>query len=390
MKKIIRQAGIVCTVAIVFMLGMAIPGTAGAGAEPAFAAETSGTFHGVAWEITAGGALQIGTAGETSTFTGLDWHEALDYFPWCADDNKGKVKSVKFLGTVKAEEFANINDMFFGLANCMTVDMSNFTVDQAGSMSHMFAGCEKITSLDLSGIKSAGTYMYGMFMDCHKLKSVVFGDMDTSRVEQMISMFRSCKALTDIDLTGFDTSSLYAVNQMFFECNALQRLDLSSFDGSRIQEDSWYNFLDACPALISLNTPKNVKSGSNVKLTNPMKDAQGKVYNNLPEESVSILLTRTASAVKKANPMTVGVSSKTYKSSSLKKARSFNIGVKKAQGSVTYTLNAKAKKAGLKVSAKGKVTVPKKCKKGTYKITVKAAGKGSYKSASKTVKVVVK
>ena len=101
--------------------------------------------------------------------------------------------------------------------------------------------------------------------------------------------------------------------------------------------------------------------------------------------------------VKKANTMTVTSVNKTYKAKKLKKkARSFTaITVKKSQGKVTMTakpVNAKAKKA-LKFN-KGKITVAKKTKKGTYqmKVTVKAAGNGAYnaKAVVKTITVKVK
>ena len=88
--------------------------------------------------------------------------------------------------------------------------------------------------------------------------------------------------------------------------------------------------------------------------------------------------------------MTIKAASKTYKNAKLKKAASFAIGATKGQGKVTYTLNAAAKKAKVKVAANGKVTVPKKCKKGTYKIMVKAAGNKNYKAGSKVVTITVK
>ena len=56
---------------------------------------------------------------------------------------------------------------------------------------------------------------------------------------------------------------------------------------------------------------------------------------------------------------------------------------------MTYTPNATAKKVKITVR-NGKVTVPKKCKKGTYKITVKAAGNRNYKVGTKTVTIRVK
>ena len=97
-----------------------------------------------------------------------------------------------------------------------------------------------------------------------------------------------------------------------------------------------------------------------------------------------------AKLAKKANTLRVKVASKTYKRAKLAKAATFNIGASKAKGKVTYALSSAAKKAKVKVSSKGKVTVPRKCKKGTYKITVKAAGNASYKAGKKIVTVMVK
>ena len=99
---------------------------------------------------------------------------------------------------------------------------------------------------------------------------------------------------------------------------------------------------------------------------------------------------QTTTVKKKKNTIKIKVTSKTYKRSKLKKAKTFSIGVSKAKGKVTYSLNQAAQKAKIKVTAKGKVTVPKKCKKGTYKITVKAAGNKNYKAGSKNVTIKVK
>ena len=56
---------------------------------------------------------------------------------------------------------------------------------------------------------------------------------------------------------------------------------------------------------------------------------------------------------------------------------------------MTFTLNAKAKDAGIKVTAKGKVVIPKKCKPGNYSIVVRAAGNNNYKAGAKSVKIKV-
>ena len=109
-------------------------------------------------------------------------------------------------------------------------------------------------------------------------------------------------------------------------------------------------------------------------------------------ETVKVAVTVKA-ADKKANPMSVKSTNKTYKVSKLKKkAQSYKaITVSKAQGKVTYKVTKKNSKLTFK---NGKVTVKKKTKKGTYKITVKvtAAGNATYKSksVSKTITVKVK
>ena len=94
---------------------------------------------------------------------------------------------------------------------------------------------------------------------------------------------------------------------------------------------------------------------------------------------------------KASNPLKVKVSKKSYRKSGInKKKASFKIGASKGQGKVTYTLSKAAKKAKIKVTKKGEVIIPKKCRKGTYKITVKAAGNANYNAGKKVVTIKVK
>ena len=94
---------------------------------------------------------------------------------------------------------------------------------------------------------------------------------------------------------------------------------------------------------------------------------------------------------KAANKITLKKQKASYRVSALKKkAKTFAIGAKAAT-KVTYTRSKAAKKAGVKVSSAGKVTVKKGTKKGTYTITVKAAGTKNYAAAkAKTVTITVR
>lgn len=109
---------------------------------------------------------------------------------------------------------------------------------------------------------------------------------------------------------------------------------------------------------------------------------------------------------RKSNTMTISKTRKTYKRSNLKSKKTYTIKVTKASGKVTYKLSRDAKKAKIKVkkvsyktSGKGdsakvtaqyRITVPKKCKKGTYIINFTAAGNNTYKDGKKTTTIEVK
>ena len=97
-------------------------------------------------------------------------------------------------------------------------------------------------------------------------------------------------------------------------------------------------------------------------------------------------VTRRFTIQKASQPVRVSVSCKRYKARSLqKKAKSFTIKVRNAKGRVTYRSNTRY----VSISH-GKVKVKKGIPRGTYKITVKAAGNGNYKPASKTVRIEVR
>ena len=88
----------------------------------------------------------------------------------------------------------------------------------------------------------------------------------------------------------------------------------------------------------------------------------------------------------KKQAIKVTPATKTVKAAAVKKsAQSYKLKVTGAKTAVTYKSSSK----NVTVSAQGKVTVKKGAKKGTYKITVRAAASTKYAAASKTVKVKV-
>ena len=95
--------------------------------------------------------------------------------------------------------------------------------------------------------------------------------------------------------------------------------------------------------------------------------------------------------IKKAEQK-IKTSAKTYKASTIKKkGKKFNLKTKAIRKKVTYKVRGKkSAKKYIKVSKKGKVTIKKGIKKGTYKIVIKAKATKNYKRGKKVVKITIK
>ena len=98
-------------------------------------------------------------------------------------------------------------------------------------------------------------------------------------------------------------------------------------------------------------------------------------------------VTYTVNKAAAATKTTKVAAKKAYKASSLKKkAKKFSVKVAGA----TYTVKGKKAKKYIKVNKKGKVTVKKGIKKGTYKIVIKVKATKNTKAGKKVVKIVIK
>lgn len=161
------------------------------------------------------------------------------------------------------------------------------------------------------------------------------------------------------------------------EAFSYQNWDLQGIEGNTSGEPYAY--------MVSVDNAPNKQSGE--WFDNPNRCVLNNYYHY---KNSGFVCEYKIEIKKKANPLTLKVTKKTYKKAKLTKKKTFNIGATKAQGKVTYTLNSAAIKAKITVSSAGKVTIPAKCKKGTYKITVKADGNSKYNSGSKTVTIVIK
>lgn len=116
--------------------------------------------------------------------------------------------------------------------------------------------------------------------------------------------------------------------------------------------------------------------------------AARKAYNALSTDVRGFVtnIDKLVRAEAKKQAIKVTPAAKTVKAAAVKKsAQSYSLKVSGAKTAVTYKSSSK----NVTVSSKGKITVKKGTKKGSYKITVKAAASTKYAAATKTVKVKV-
>jgi surface protein len=120
----------------------------------------------------------------------------------------------------------------------------------------MFNNCHKLKSLNLLSFDTSKvTNMQAMFSDCHSLSSLDLTSFNTKNVTTMRYMFGSDKGITNLTnikgIENFDTSSLTRIDYIFDDCQKLKSLDLSNWDVTKIN-DMNYAF-NGCIILENLN-----------------------------------------------------------------------------------------------------------------------------------------
>ena len=143
-------------------------------------------------------------------------------------------------------------DLFYNLANIVSIDLSHFDSSQITDIQAMFYKCKNLKSINFDNFgTSLVQQMERIFWGCESLTSIDLSNFDTTLVTNMREMFQECTSLTSIDLSNFNTYSLEAMDYMFYKCTSLVSVDLSNFNTTKLKEVS-YAFYD-CSSLIFIN-----------------------------------------------------------------------------------------------------------------------------------------
>jgi len=290
---------------------------------------------------------------------------------------------------------------FSGMRNARAVEqISNLNTSSATNMAAMFS-MSGFKSLNLATFNtSKATTMSEMFAYCSDLENLAISSFDTSNVEDMAWMFLGCTSLSNVDISHFETSKVTDMELMFAGCNNLSMeyaplssgfvsLDLSTFDISNVVNKGYMFAHCHHLSLVKLSAKGDFRGMLPTPDPRGVQGATGRWVNSRGQVFTSSSIpphvadtyaaegSAAASALVKPRPMPPAVSP-TPKPSKISVAKA-SISVKsKVYNGKTQKCAVPTVKVGGK-TLRHKVDFTYSCKAGkkvgSYKVTVKGAGK---------------
>ena len=145
------------------------------------------------------------------------------------DENK-RVVSVVFDKSFRDFKPTSLRDWFYGCCYLESVSgIENLDASMVKTMDTMFRDCERLTSIDLSGLDVHNVTDFGyVFYNCNNLTSVNLSAFDTSKATYISGMFYNCEQLRTLDLSSFSTANVEYIGGMFKNCSSLQTIYVTS------------------------------------------------------------------------------------------------------------------------------------------------------------------
>ena len=148
----------------------------------------------------------------------------------CMFDRCSSLKEIN-LSNFNAPNAIYMNSMFYECSSLKEINLSNFNAPNAENMSYMFYGCSSLKEINLSNFKAPKVIdMSYMFYECSSLKEINLSNFNAPNAENMSYMFYGCSSLKNIDLSNFNTQNVFDMSDMFSKCSSLKNIDLSNFN----------------------------------------------------------------------------------------------------------------------------------------------------------------
>ena len=146
----------------------------------------------------------------------------------------------------------NLDCTFYGMTGIKSIVFGNLNTSECTNMHYMFRNCSGLISLDLSSFDTSNvTNMGRLFEGCASLLSLDVSSFNTGKVTNMRALFSGCSSLTSLDVSSFNTSNVTAMEEMFKKMNSLLAIDVSGFNTSKAINMSQMFYL--CSQLTTLD-----------------------------------------------------------------------------------------------------------------------------------------
>ncbi|MBC1722879.1 BspA family leucine-rich repeat surface protein [Listeria seeligeri] len=143
-----------------------------------------------------------------------------------------QIEGISFLDTT---ESTDMQYMFSGLRNLVSLDVASFNTCKVTNMDNMFFCLSSIECLDLANFNTSNvTTMRAMFAGMTKLKVLDVTSFDTTKVTNMVGMFYNLKNLEVLKIANFNINKVITANQMFSGLDSLKYLSLGDFNKWKI------------------------------------------------------------------------------------------------------------------------------------------------------------
>ena len=151
--------------------------------------------------------------------------------------------------TSKVEGMAQ---MFWNCSSLEALDVSRWNVSRVRTTQSMFNSCTSLAALDVSSWNMGSLEKSPlMFKECRSLKTLNLSKWDTPKLIKAWEMFGQCSSLATFNGKGWRAANLENASAMFIQCSKLKALDLSTLSVARATNLS--SLFYGCSALETLN-----------------------------------------------------------------------------------------------------------------------------------------
>ena len=156
--------------------------------------------------------------------------------------------------TIVFENNGSFSSLFENQSNIKEVKFvtqtDNFTIT---SLSHMFANCTNLQSVDFGSYNFEGVDdLSYMFDNCKNLKDVKFNEnISTSNLQTVKGMFSGCESLTEVNLNSFTFENVENTNNLFYGCVNLINVTFSkNISSDKLAEID--GMFEGCEKIVSI------------------------------------------------------------------------------------------------------------------------------------------